>query len=302
MTARIICVGIAVLDQIYAVGRLPIGDGKNFATGYREVGGGPAATAAVAVARLGGEAELWTRLGDDGNGNAILAEIKAYGVETGSCRRFAGAASNCSAVAVDPDGARMIIAFADSTLPTDPSWLPAEHIGKAGGILGDMRWPEGTAHAFEAAIEIGVPRILDADAVPEGTLRTPYGLASHVLFSRPGLEAFTGDARLAEGMAMARNRLEGWIAVTDGGNGTWWYDRSGKLTRTPAFRVPVVDTLGAGDVFHGAFALTLATGFVEDAAIRYAQAVAALKCTKSGGRAGIPSAADVDNFLGEQAG
>lgn len=300
MAGRVICVGIAVLDQIYGVGRLPAGDGKNFATSYREVGGGPAATAAVAVTRLGGEAELWARVGDDACGNTILAELEAYGVETQSCRRFTGALSSCSAVAVDPDGARMIINFADTALPVDPAWLPTGHIGTAGCILGDMRWPEGTAQAFEAAARTAVPRVLDADAVPDGTLQTAYGLASHVLFSRPGLAAFTGEDRLAEGMAAARARLDGWLAVTDGGNGIHWHDRDGRLMHAPAFTVPVVDTLGAGDVFHGAFAIALARGAVESAAIRYAQAAAALKCTRPGGRDGIPSAEDVDTFLGEQ--
>lgn len=302
MAARVICVGIAVLDQIYAVGSLPAGDGKNFATGYREIGGGPAATAAVAVARLEGDAELWARLGDDTCGTTILDELRSYGVETSSCRRFAGALSTCSAVAIDPAGARMIINFVDAKLPVNPEWLPVGHIGDAGCVLGDMRWPEGAARAFETAVAMGRPRVLDADAVPDGALQTPYGLASHVLFSRPGLAAFTGETRLAEGMAMARKRLEGWLAVTDGGDGVYWYDRKGALARMPAFRVPVVDTLGAGDVFHGAFALALANGAGERDALRYAQAAAALKCTKPGGRAGIPSAADVDTFLEGQVG
>lgn len=300
MAGRVICVGIAVLDQIYGVGRLPAGDGKNFATSYREIGGGPAATAAVAVTRLGGEAELWARVGDDANGDVILAELAAYGVETRSCRRFAGAQSSCSAVAVDPDGARMIIAFADAALPADPGWLPTDPIEQANCVLGDMRWPEGTARAFETAARTSVPRILDDDAVPDGTLQAPYGLASHVLFSRPGLAAFTGEDRLVEGMAAARARLDGWLAVTDGGNGIHWYDGTGRLTHAPTFTVPVVDTLGAGDVFHGAFAIALARGADEPAAIRYAQAAAALKCTRPGGRDGIPSAEDVDTFLGEQ--
>ena len=223
-------------------------------------------------------------------------------METGTCRRFAGALSSCSAVAVDPDGARTIIAFADPELPTDPAWLPLVRIDKADGILGDMRWPEGTAKAFETARDADVPRILDADTVPEGVLQAPYSLASHVLFSRPGLEAFTGVAGLAEGMAMARSRVQGWIAVTDGANGVHWYDRTGSLAQAPAFTVAVVDTLGAGDVFHGAFAHALASGATEEAAIRYAQAAAALKCTKPGGRAGIPTAAEVISFMGGQLG
>jgi sulfofructose kinase len=86
--------------------------------------------------------------------------------------------------------------------------------------------------------------------------------------------------------------------VTDGARGVWhWNGR--EAVHTPAFAVTVVDTLAAGDVWHGAFALALAEGMPEQPAIRFANAAAALKCTRFGGRSGTPTRAELDLFLKE---
>jgi sulfofructose kinase len=90
-----------------------------------------------------------------------------------------------------------------------------------------------------------------------------------------------------------------WLAVTDGENGVWWTDQ-GRVRHTPAFAVEVRDTLGAGDTWHGAFALGLAEGMAEEGAVRYASAVAALKCMAFGGRSGIPDRATAETFLRER--
>ncbi|HET8727204.1 MAG TPA: PfkB family carbohydrate kinase, partial [Alphaproteobacteria bacterium] len=97
----VVCVGIAVLDQVYKVPVLPHGSGKSFAGAYREVGGGPAANAAVTVARLGGRAALWARVGADAVGQRIVMDLAAEGVDVSAVRRIDGAASGVSAVIVD---------------------------------------------------------------------------------------------------------------------------------------------------------------------------------------------------------
>ena len=74
-------------------------------------------------------------------------------------------------------------------------------------------------------------------------------------------------------------------------------DEAGAVQKFPAFRVEVADTLGAGDVFHGAFALGLAEDRPIADVIRRASAAAALKCTRFGGRAGIPTVREVEAFL-----
>ena len=167
MVPRVVCVGIAVLDEIYSISTLPLGEGKHFAGAYKEIGGGPAATCAAAVQKLGGHASLWARLGEDRIAQTITDELAEYGVNTDFCRQFAHCRTGRSAVGVDPNGGRAIMAFADPQLPCDPGWLPLETLTGVHAIVGDLRWPEGTLATFKAALNKNIPTVLDADEVPE---------------------------------------------------------------------------------------------------------------------------------------
>jgi sulfofructose kinase len=299
MTERVVCVGIAVLDQIYRVAKLPVQAGKHFASVYRECGGGPAANAAVAVARLGGSAELWSRIGADATGESIRRELEGWGVDTVGVRAFTGARSGSSSVLIDDSGERQITAFADPTMPVDSDWLPLERLDGARAVLGDLRWAEGSATALDAARERGLAAVLDADATPAGAERGACQAASHILFSRAGLGQLSGAENLEGGLLTAASRWpEAWIGVTDGRGGVHWLE-AGAMRSLRAPTVRAVDTLGAGDVFHGAFALGLARSLVEAEALRFANAAAALRCTRFGAREGFPTAGEVERFLSE---
>jgi sulfofructose kinase len=104
----------------------------------------------------------------------------------------------------------------------------------------------------------------------------------------------------ADGLTQSFGRFGGWHAVTVGDRGALWTDDGVTIHHQSAFAVDVVDTLGAGDVLHGAFAAGLARGQGEAEALRWASAAAALKCTRHGGRAGIPTLAELERFLEEQ--
>ncbi len=294
----VLCVGIAVLDYVYAVEAMPVRAEKYRAKDLAVVGGGIAANAAVAVARLGGRARLATRLGQDPTGAAIVAELEAEGVDCTLARRFEGMRSPTSAILVDARGERLIISYSDATIPADPSWLPGELPGDVGAVLGDTRWVEGSAHLFRLARQARVPAVLDGDRKPAH--RDALDLATHVAFSEQGLAEITGIADPAEGLRALAGHTRNWLAVTVGEAGVYFLE-DGMLTHEPAFPVETVDTLGAGDAWHGAFALGLAEGMGERAAVRFASAVAAIKCTRFGGRAGIPDRGDVDTFLGDRA-
>src|SRR5215211_2888933 len=144
----VLCVGIAVLDYVYAVETMPARPEKYRARDLAVVGGGIAANAAVAVARLGGGAMLATRLGDDPTGDAIVADLEGEGVDCSPSRRFEGRRSPTSAIFVDPQGERLVMSYADPDLPADPTWLPTRLPDDLGAMLGDTRWPEGAAHLF----------------------------------------------------------------------------------------------------------------------------------------------------------
>jgi sulfofructose kinase len=131
-------------------------------------------------------------------------------------------------------------------------------------------------------------------------------LVDHAIFSEPGLRAFAGgatDSDEARLKALRQARRLGCrvAAVTRGREGVVWVDADG-VHRQPAFVVDVVDTTGAGDVFHGAYALAIAEGGTVDAAMRFASAVSALKCTGKGGRAAIPTRERTLQFISEREG
>ena len=307
---RVLCVGHAVQDFVFRTPRLPHGAEKHRATGFVPVGGGPAATAAVAVARLGGAARLVARVGADLIADTIRGELEGYGVDCRHLRRFAGHQSSVSAVFVDDAGERLIVNHADAAIPTDPAWLAdAVTLDDVDAVLADTRWPAGGEHLLKRARQAGLPAVLDADVpVPrEGGL---LAAATHVAFSAAGLRDFSGcaDGHDALGRALqdyARQSRQ-WCCVTLGGDGVLVADGranpaaspdSPGLQRVPAFAVTPVDTLGAGDVWHGAFALALAEGATESAAVRAASAAAAVKVTRHGGRAGTPGRAERDSLL-----
>src|SRR5262245_18914046 len=118
---RIICVGHAALDRIYRIEAFPPEPTKVRAIEHIEAGGGMAANAAVTIARLGGRAELWGRIGDDAAGNAIRAGLKAERVDVRYVQGFDGARSSTSAIIVDDKGERLIVGQRDAGMPSGTS-------------------------------------------------------------------------------------------------------------------------------------------------------------------------------------
>ena len=160
---RIICIGHAALDRIYRIEGFPAQPTKVRALEYIEIGGGMAANAAVAIARLGGKAELWSRVGDDSAGATIRAGLRAERVDIRYVQSFEGARSSTSAIIVDDKGERLIVGQRDAGMPSGTSWLPLERVKEADAVLGDLRWLEGVRGAFARARKVQVPTVLDAD-------------------------------------------------------------------------------------------------------------------------------------------
>lgn len=293
----VFCVGIATLDYVYGLDAIPTSAEKYRAGDLSVVGGGLAANASVAVARLGGKSWLATRLGDDLTGNAIVAELAEEGVRVEHCRQFPGLRSPVSAILVDQQGERLVVSYAEPTMPTDPSWLPAALPDGAGAVLGDTRWDDGAAALFRVARAAGLPAVLDGDRAPAhpDVLR----LASHIAFSEQGIAEVTGLGDPQAALMKLGATADNWIAVTMGAEGVIFFE-NGAIRHVPGFPVKAVDTLAAGDVWHGAFALALAEGQDEVQSIRFASATAALKCTRFGGRKGAPARGEVAQFLRER--
>jgi sulfofructose kinase len=298
---RVLCAGIIVLDEVFRVDEFPKPDGKVQANGYFVVNGGCAANAAVAVARLGGRAALAGPMGgppgQDDNGDRVLAALNREHIDCARCQRVPGLATALSAIFIDARGDRTIVTYRDERIaavtPADPDALVAD----ADIVLADNRYPAFVAPICAAARRRGVPLVLDGDrpTVEDDPL---FATATHLIFSSECLRETTGVADLAEGLTRIAKRTAAFLAVSNGPDDIVYLER-GEPQRLPVFKIHAVDTLAAGDAFHGGFVLALAEGKNEIEAMRFGSAVAGLKCSRLGGGAGMPTRAEVEAFLAE---
>ena len=292
---HIICVGHAALDRIYRIEAFPAQPTKVRALEHIEAGGGMAANAAVAIARLGGVAELWSRVGDDGVGHAIRAGLRAERVDVRYVQAFEGARSSTSAIIVDDRGERLIVGQRDAGMPSGTSWLPLERVRTADAVVGDIRWLEGVRTVFGQARKDKVRTFLNVDPGAREALSGLLQLTDYAIFSAPALRDFAAGGSDAERLEHVLSFGPRHAGVTLGGEGYTWRERGGG-GHVPAFSVSVTDTTGAGDAFHGAFALMLTEGRTVADAARLASAAAALKCTRLGSRAGLPARGELEAF------
>jgi sulfofructose kinase len=292
---RIICLGLSAQDQVWRVERSFSGTSEKIrSTEYTTLGGGMAANAAVTVARLGGAISFWGRGGDDAAGREMRAALAAEGIDVANFKLFADGRSSVSGIIVDGFGERQIVNFRGS-FPEAADWLPLGDVAKAAAVLADPRWVDGAVAMFGKARSLGIPTVLDGDVADAEVFERLLPLTDHAIFSEPALAAFAGSADDASLSTLARFNCR-VTAVTRGGEGVSWHE-NGRLQRRAAFPVAVVDTTGAGDVFHGAYALAIGASLTVPDAIAFASAAAALKCTRSGGRNGIPSINDCLAFM-----
>ena len=309
---RLVCVGLAVVDLVAHIDA-PLRAGvKQFASSLSTAFGGPATTAAAAAARLGVDAVLVAPVGDDERAAALRAALVAAEVDADALVVRPGVASATSLVVVSGDGERTIVNATSPELLVAPSEAQAGAIrvlvAGAQAVLVDVRWPAAARIALEAARAAGVPGLLDLDrttAEHRDDVRGLAALASHVVASQDALadvldgalagsESVSGEDHDVDAAldALATLARDGMVGITRGAHGMRWRSVDGpgpetqgakvRRAEVPAFRVEVVETLGAGDVWHGAFAAALARGLAVHDAATDASAAAALRCTRRG--------------------
>jgi sulfofructose kinase len=297
----ILCAGIIVLDEVFRVDEFPQPDGKVQAKGFFVVNGGCAANAAVAIARLGGRAALAGPMGgpagDDENGDRVLKALAREKVDCAACQRIDGLGTALSAIFMNARGDRTIVTYRDERIAAATPRDPEHVVSTADAVLADNRYPEFVRPICEAARRRNLPVVLDGDrpTVEDDPL---FRVASHVVFSWECLRETTGVADLGEGLLRIAGKTDAFLAVSNGPDDIVYLDR-GTLRRLPVFKIAAVDTLGAGDAFHGGFVLALAEGQSEVEAMRFGAAVAGIKCTRIGGSAGAPTRAEVEALLAQ---
>lgn len=276
--------GMGFLDTRLCVERFPPEQRREPASKRWDALGGPATVGAVAVARLGGSASFWGRRGDDPPGERIAELLRDEGVETAGYRVFPGTSPTCE-VFIRPDGERFLFPYYGDGMPPGADWIPEEAVDAADAVLVDGRWAEGAVRVAQQAALRDLPVVHDFDQDRPEIWEVARN-ATHVIADEDLANAHGGIGPLLAKI----EHLGVWGAVTLGERGVVY---SGG--RVPAFPIEVLDSTGAGDVFHGAFALAMAQGRGELDAVRFGCAAGALHCRF--GR--VPMLAEVEQFLSQ---
>ena len=284
--AALLGVGECSLDTQLLVEALPPHGGKGRVLEWCERPGGQVATAVLAAARLGLASAYAGAVGDDAGAEAVLAPLATAGVDLSRVVRVAGAATRAAVIVVEQSsGERTVLGRRDPALDAARAELAALPLrGTRLLVLDGTDLALATALAERARGE-AVPVLLDLDAPAPGA----EALLAHVDFpivSCGFAAAYGGPEPALARLAALGARL---AVVTLGAQGAL-ARVDGQTLASPAFDVPVVDTTGAGDAFHGAFAWGLLQELAPVELLRVANAAAALACTAPGAQGALPDA------------
>jgi len=295
---RILCIGMPVRDLTFRVPGLPARGSKEHATHFDEICGGNALNGAIGIVRLGGRASICGPMGDakETASRYIFEKMAHEGIETKHIVHLPGLVTAISNIMIDPSGERTIVTFRDPQLWKVQLPDTDELLEDCHAILTESRCAPFCTELCVEARRRGIPVIVDVDramSLREGLLTA----SSHLVFSNEPLQETAGVADDGEALKKIAKLTASFLAGTRGAQGTIWLDEHQNLQQTPAFPVHTVDTLGAGDVFHGAFALAITENQEIGEALRFASAAAALKCTRFGGAFAAPQRAEVAELL-----
>ncbi len=282
MIIDVLCVGHASYDLVFSVAHHPAEDEKISAEGFVSCGGGPAANAAVTVAKLGFEACFAGFLGLDIYGEKHYQELLELGVHTNLIIR-GSSPTPLSTILVKPDGRRALINYKGDTLPLSSGIIDFSSVTPR-VVLFDGHEPHLSSSLLERTQTENIPTVLDAGSVHEGTLALMENV-DYLVCSEKFARQFAGD----EEIALARlAEISPAVVITLGERGLIWR-RGQEQGILPAFPVNAIDTTGAGDAFHGAFAAAVSCDMNWLDVLRYASAAGSICCTKIGARSGLPS-------------
>ena len=294
---HLLCVGHIALDLIFSVNAFPDHPTKTPAHRYHRGVGGMSGNAAVALARLGARVDFCGPVGEDETADVFEQVLRAEGVGVRGLCRVPGASSSVSSIVVDRHGERMIFNAKGSALEV-PGPFDASVLDGVDFVLVDPRCPLWAEAALREARRRGIASMLDGELSPRADLKRLVPLADWRVFSERGLLAWQDGEPAALMQSLAAQQPGQRVVRTLGAQGVQWCDALGQMQHLSAVQAgTVVDTLGAGDVFHAALALALAEGQADRDALRFAATAAAIKCSRPDGIAGAPTRAEVEALL-----
>ena len=286
----VVGLGLNAMDTICVVPRFPQPNTKTHMNAVRTEPGGQVATALATCTRLGLKARYIGSVGTDDWGRAQLASLRAEGFEL-DVREVEGASSQMAIILLEEGvGERTILWRRDPRLQYPVEELRREWIIGARILHLDGCDTAAGLRAARWAREAGIPVVIDIDEIYDDSTHELLRLVDYLIASS---DFAPGDDALRE---LADRYGCPVVGVTRGAEGAIFMNR-GLLMKSPAFRVNVADTTGAGDVFHGAFIYGVLQNWNLEDIIRFSHAVAAMKCMHIGARRGIPTLSEVKAFL-----
>ncbi len=291
--------GQCAIDHLFIVDSFPVSDTKKEVQEWTIQGGGPVATALVSLAKLGVSCDYHGIIGDDEAGEKIEAALQEEGINVDGLLRRSDSDSQAAFILVEKEnGKRTIFWKRPSAEALNPSELPSDFLEDADFLLLDGLMSETSLYAAKKAAEMNIPVMLDAGRVREGMIELAH-MSDHLVCSEEFARGFAGtEDNFDPDKAILKMKVFNAVSVTitlgEHGSITMCND---EIFHTPAFIVDVVDTTGAGDVFHGGYIYGLLQRWEIKEVVRFAAAFAALKCRKLGGRAGIPSLDETMSLL-----
>jgi sugar/nucleoside kinase (ribokinase family) len=299
-TYDVLGLGVSTLDILALVGHFPAGEEIQRADDLRLEGGGPVATAIVALARLGARTAMLDAVGDDWRGRLIQEEFDREGVDTTHLQIIEGASTATACVLVERGtGARTVVYLPGTTPEVTREELTQGLIESARILHLNGRHWDACLAAARRAREAGVSVSFDGGADRyRDAMRQLIPLVDVAIVAHDFATKYTGEDNPTQAARLLLGEGPRLVVVTDGVRGSWVYPAEGGPFHQPAYEAdPLVDTTGCGDAYHGAFLFALLAGRPLEQAAAFASAAAALNTRRLGGRAGLPTYEEVDAFL-----
>ena len=282
--------GLATLDQIHLINYLPKKPLKYRSLHAKMKVGGNAASSSIAVTRLNGKSYLSSLIGHDIAGNFIENILKKERVNLNYLIKLVNYRTSFSSILIDKNGERQII---NARHEFDSKLEYKYNFNSFDGFLIDTRDLNSSLKILKQLKNVNKPILLDAE---DNTNMDIVKLCTHVCFSYDGLLNFTKKKNIESALKFLKKQKCKNIFVTHGKNGCY-YLRNNRLINVPTIKIKALDTLGAGDVWHGAFILMLSRKYDLDYCIKFANIASSLKCIKFGGSDGCPTFDEVVKYI-----
>jgi sulfofructose kinase len=295
----VVGLGQNAVDHVCVLPEFPRPDTKTEILLRQRLAGGQVATAVVFASHLGLKGKYVGKVGSDEHGLFCLETLRAEKVDLSSLKVESGARNHYSLILVDQrSGERTIFWERDPKLNFRQGELHREDICSGRTLLLDQNDLEASLQAARWAQEEGIPVIADLDTPLPGSVEL-IRLVDFLIVSAGFATGFSNLSGLEEALLDMRGHCRGFIAATLGADGAMALLED-RCVRFPAFRVQAVDTTGAGDIFHGAFIYGLLQNWTLRRIITFANAAAALNCTRLGAYADLPDRDEINALLDSQ--